>query len=147
MRRVQILLCILFLLVPLSVCAETEGRLLFIVNAKVDVKEISMRTLKYIFMGRKRYFLSGSPAKVAMFDKGSFQQTIFCRNFLGVIPHEINRRWDRIVYSGVGSGYKVVSDKEEMLQYIKDNDNAIGYFFSNELSEKQQEGIYVIPAE
>ena len=51
----------------------------------------------------------------------------FCREHLKIFPYQLQRAWDRLVYSGIGQAPQRVNDVREMREKVSQTPGAIGY--------------------
>ena len=134
------------------------------VNPTTPVGEaIARNTLSAIFGMRFRTWENGTPIRVYVLPDNHPVHVMFCKQILGVFPHQYRTAWDRLVYSGTGQAPLEVStedemrariagtrqalvevgSEEEMRQKIATTSGAIGY-----LSRKMiDESVTVLPLE
>lgn len=51
----------------------------------------------------------------------------FCKYYLNMFPYQVERLWNKLVYSGLGEKPSVVNSVEEMLLKVSQTPGAIGY--------------------
>lgn len=125
---------------------------------------IARNTLSAIFGMRLRAWEDGTPIRVYVLSDNHAVHVIFCKQILGVFPHQYRTAWDRLVYSGTGqapleveseeemrarvAGIRgeaavVVGSEEEMRAKVAGTAGAIGYLTRNMIDES----VTVVPVE
>jgi ABC-type phosphate transport system substrate-binding protein len=61
-----------------------------------------------------------------LIDKHKTHQT-FSTNVLGLFPYQLERVWNKLVYSGLGEEPIKVNSEQEMLKKVSNNPGSIGY--------------------
>ena len=121
-------------------------------------------TLSAIFGMRLRTWNNGTPIRVYVLPDNHAVHIAFCKQILGVFPHQYRTAWDRLVYSGTGqaplevaseeemrtkvAGARgeapvVVTSEEEMRTRVAGTDGAIGYLTRKMIDES----VTVLPVE
>jgi len=77
-------------------------------------KAIARNTLSAIFGMRLRTWEDGTPIRVYVLPDNHALHGMFCKQILGVFPHQYRTAWDRLVYSGTGQAPLEVASEEEM---------------------------------
>jgi ABC-type phosphate transport system substrate-binding protein len=75
---------------------------------------IARNTLSVIFGMRLRAWEDGTPIRVHVLPDNHAVHVVFCKQILGVFPHQYRTAWDRLVYSGTGRAPLQVASEEEM---------------------------------
>ncbi|MGH8592045.1 MAG: hypothetical protein ACREXX_22850 [Gammaproteobacteria bacterium] len=75
---------------------------------------IARNTLSAIFGMRLRAWEDGSPIRVYVLPDNHAAHVMFCKQILGLFPHQYRTAWDRLVYSGTGQAPIEVASEEEM---------------------------------
>ncbi|MGH8487535.1 MAG: hypothetical protein ACREXS_01330 [Gammaproteobacteria bacterium] len=85
------------------------------VNPATPTSEaIARNTLSAIFSMRLRAWEDGTPIRVYVLPDNHAVHGFFCKQILGVFPHQYRAAWDRLVYSGTGQAPLEVESEEEM---------------------------------
>jgi len=85
------------------------------VNPATPAGEVMARnTLSAIFGMRLRAWENGMPIRVYVLPDNHAVHVAFCKQILGVFPHQYRTAWDRLVYSGTGQAPLEVASEEEM---------------------------------
>ncbi|MGH8473458.1 MAG: hypothetical protein ACREVJ_13600, partial [Gammaproteobacteria bacterium] len=75
---------------------------------------IARNTLSAIFGMRLRAWEDGTPIRVYVLPDNHAVHVMFCKQILGVFPHQYRTAWDRLVFSGTGQAPLEVGSEEEM---------------------------------
>jgi hypothetical protein len=75
---------------------------------------IARNTLSAIFGMRLRAWEDGTPIRVYVLPDNHAVHVMFCKQILGVFPHQYRTAWDRLVYSGTGQAPLEVASEQEM---------------------------------
>jgi len=75
---------------------------------------IARNTLSAIFGMRLRAWENGTPIRVYVLPDNHAVHIAFCKQILGVFPHQYRTAWDRLVYSGTGQAPLEVESEEQM---------------------------------
>ena len=96
------------------------------VNPATPVGEaIARNTLSAIFGMRLRTWENGTPIRVYVLPDNHAVHVMFCKQVLGVFPHQYRTAWDRLVYSGTGQAPLEVSTEDEMRARIAGTKQAL----------------------
>ncbi len=130
-----------FFYVPASNGAEV------VANSSLFQEMISKRELRSIFSLKLRQWRTGERIIVVTYsDVTSLGKTFhanFCKDALGVFPHQLQQAWDRSIYSGTGIPPKKVDSLEEMLNFISKTKGSIGYV-DGDVDINAMDGVKVI---
>ena len=107
-----------------------------IVSDTVPQFEINKSTLRAIFGMRLRNWSDSQPITVFVLRSSDPDHEVFCKNVLNMFPHQLQRTWDRLVFSGMGQAPLEVSSFEEMRKRISETPGAIGYVNKEYLDEE-----------
>lgn len=98
-----------------------------IANTSIADSVLNKKSLRRIFIMRQTKWSSGEPIKVFVMKQNSDSHQAFCKSTLGLFPYQLERQWNKLVYSGLGEAPFVVDDDEHMLEQIASTPGAIGY--------------------
>ena len=115
-----------------------------IVHSSVTEKVLSKQRLRLIFSQRLTHWPDGQPIKVVVFDAASEEHQKFCEAKLGLLPFQLQRNWDRSIYSGRNSAPVFVSNAQQMIRAVSSTRGAIGYVPQSFMLEGEKEGVNVI---
>ncbi|GGI78288.1 hypothetical protein [Shewanella gelidii] len=83
--------------------------------------------LRLIFSKQKTFWPDGQPIAVFILAPDSDLHQEFCIKQLDILPYILQRRWDRLVYSGTGERPVILDSEEEMRERVNSTPGAIGY--------------------
>lgn len=107
-----------------------------IVNSTVTQETISANTLRAIFGMRLRTWEDGSPITVFVLATNHPTHVKFTKDALGVFSYQLERAWDRLVYSGTGQAPIEVYSEKEMLMKVATTPGSIGYVKEESIDER-----------
>ncbi|MBA3493884.1 MAG: hypothetical protein H0T87_07175 [Gammaproteobacteria bacterium] len=94
--------------------ASAEEVVVAVNSATPAGEAIARNTLSAIFGMRLRAWEDGTPIRVYVLPDNHAVHGMFCKQILGVFPHQYRAAWDRLVYSGTGQAPLEVASEEEM---------------------------------
>lgn len=98
-----------------------------IANDSVVSNEITKMELRAVFGLKLTRWTEGEKITVIAFNGNSDLHSGFCKHILSVFPHQLQSTWDLVKYSGKGQIPIVVSNENEMIDFIKNTPGSIGY--------------------
>jgi ABC-type phosphate transport system substrate-binding protein len=98
-----------------------------IVNAANPVTTLSREHVTRIFLKKVSTWPNGQPAAPVDLRSGSPTRRAFSRVVLGKDPAEVAAYWNQLIFSGRGLPPPTKSSDSEVLAYVRDNPNAVGY--------------------
>lgn len=113
-----------------AVGATAEAQQL-IVNADVQERNLPQPALRAVFGMRLLEWSDGKPIKVYVLPNDNPLHAEFTKKFLNILPHQLKRAWELLVFSGTGQAPTEVSSPKEMLEKISSTPGAIGYLPEN----------------
>ena len=114
-----------FSLMSESHAQQSEIRIL--VNPTVEAAELSPGQLRRIFSMRQTNWPDGQPIRVFVLQRESKAHHQLCTQILKLFPYQMDKLWNKLVYSGIGNYPTFVKDESEMLESLRNNPGAIGY--------------------
>lgn len=107
-----------------------------VVHPTVTHETIARSTLRAIFGMRLRNWPDGMPIVVFVLRSDDPAHAAFTKQTLDMFPHQLQRAWNRLVYSGTGQAPMVVSSPQEMADKIATTPGAVGYLSRDWINEK-----------
>lgn len=98
-----------------------------VVNHSVPLQFVAKSTLRAIFGMRLRNWPDNTPITVFVLANDQPVHIAFCKDVLNMFPHQLQRAWDRLVYSGTGQAPIVVGSLQEMAEKVGTTPGAVGY--------------------
>jgi ABC-type phosphate transport system substrate-binding protein len=109
-----------------------------IANLNVGQDSISVRQLRRVFMLKQRSWEDGQPISLIVFSSEDEKHAAFLRHSLKLFPYQLDREWNKLVYSGQSAPPIVASDAESMLQIVGSTPGAVGYLVSSSIDAKEE---------
>ncbi|WP_241737540.1 substrate-binding domain-containing protein [Neptunicella marina] len=97
------------------------------VNQTVPVTDLTPAQLRRIFTMRQTQWPNGEPIKVVVFKSQDPLHQQFAKNVLQLFPYQLERIWNRLIYSGQGERPVEVDSSVQMQRFISTHPGAIGY--------------------
>ena len=111
----------------LCLCLPISAAKVFvIVHADSPRIDIQRNELKRIYMNRRDHWKHGGAIKKAVLRGGEAHKEL-CREILRQEPKRFERYWVRLVFTGQGIAPVSLKSDSEMLKYVSENKNSIGY--------------------
>ena len=124
---------LLVLLMWLGISISYAGTVV-IVNPSVKTKEISTQMLGRIYAMQIKNWNDGQPVKVFTFPSNSKFHHQFVITQMKIQPHQLERFWNRLIFTGTDRTPAVVSNTQEMIQKVKQTPGAIGYVSDSDVT-------------
>jgi ABC-type phosphate transport system substrate-binding protein len=119
----------MLLIIPVANSQQPAVHL--VVNTSVKADEITKTQARRIFSMRQATWPNDSPITVYVMDDRNQIHNIFSTQVLGLFPYQLDRIWNKLVYSGLGEEPIKVKSEQEMLEKISKNPGSIGYVTPN----------------
>ena len=107
-----------------------------VTHANNQQTEVNSHTLRAIFGMRLNEWPDGTPIRVFVLNQSSDAHVKFCKNVLKVFPYQLQRTWNRLVFSGTGQAPIQLDSLEEMKNRIANTPGAIGYLPEDRIDEQ-----------
>lgn len=115
-------------IVSILLGSSAHADIVVVANADVPVEELSWQDVKQIFLGRSHVYPDSRTAiKAYDYPEANDIYAAFYTRVVDIDLHRLKRYRARSLFSGQGRIPEKVKDKTEMLKYLKENPNAIGY--------------------
>ena len=125
MKPIQLLLFFLILpLLPATLYAKQDE---VVVITHSSMPSLSKRELQLIYTGKLKTWDNGTPVRAYTFAPNTPAFRQFSLQKLKLQPHQIERQWNRMIFTGTGRAPLKVSSTEEMKQKVINTPGAIGY--------------------
>ncbi|MBN7823597.1 hypothetical protein [Bowmanella dokdonensis] len=106
---------------------EVVSEVQVIVSDSINLDELSAAQLRRIFTMRQRQWPSGEPIKVYVLPNQDPLHQHFTKSQLSMFPYQLERLWNKLVYSGLSERPLEVYSQDQMLKAIGATPGAIGY--------------------
>lgn len=128
-RQLATLLSVLLALVvvtPLPVKSQT-AQVKIIAHIGVPLDALSAGQLRRIFSMRQTSWPDQQRIVVYVLNNEHGIHPSFSKHILGMFPYQLERIWNKLVYSGLGNKPIKVNNEQEMVEKIRQQPGAIGY--------------------
>lgn len=98
-----------------------------VVNPSVESEDISVEQIRSIFSMRQTAWSNDQAITVYVLSNQHQTHQFFSTTVLGMFPYQLDRIWNKLVYSGLGEAPIKVQSEQEMLQKVSQKPGAIGY--------------------
>ena len=98
-----------------------------VANSSVESKNISVEQIRRIFSMRQTSWPNEQKITVYVLSNQHQTHQVFSTKVLRLFPYQLERIWDKLVYSGLGEGPIKVQSEKEMLEQVSQKPGAIGY--------------------
>lgn len=98
-----------------------------ITHPSVEQAQLTKLELRRIFSKRVTKWPNGQPIIVFVLPSSHELHQRFTKEVLKIFPYQLDRIWNKMTYSGVGTAPIVVNDYSTLLKEIKNTPGAIGY--------------------
>ncbi len=107
-------------------CAHSSAAQVIVNDSAIDFP-LPAQELRLIFSMQKVYWPDGHKIRVFILAPGSDLHKEFCFQKLDMMPYMLQRRWDRLVFSGTGERPVILKSETQMRELISSTPGAIGY--------------------
>lgn len=125
--------------------SNDAGQYLIVAHPSVAEQVLTTRQLAKIYVLQTKNWTDGNKIKAFSYEIDSRDFKAFCASVLHLQPYQIQRVWNRMLFTGVGNPPFKVSDSHEMLTKIKTTKGAIGYVLAD--AKHDLTGLKVIEVE
>ena len=108
-----------------------------------SLQSLNQTDLQLIFSLHKSYWPDGSPILLVVLPSTDKTHVDFVRTVLRMQPHQLERNWNRLIYTGRAPKPKEVSTIEEMKETVLKTAGTIGYLPQS----KDTDHVHVISVE
>ncbi|GAC21917.1 hypothetical protein GARC_4982 [Paraglaciecola arctica BSs20135] len=98
-----------------------------VVNPSVESKDLSVAQIRRIFSMRQTTWSNDTKITVYVLSNQHQTHQAFSTKVLGMFPYQLDRIWNKLVYSGLGEEPIKVKSEQEMLERVSQKPGAIGY--------------------
>ncbi len=107
-----------------------------VVSAQSEVSQLQRIDIENIFFGRNYSFPNGADATPLDLEEGSAERVEFYMKLAGRSPAQVKAFWAKLIFTGRGRPPAVVSDREELIDRLIADPNAIGYIDSSYVDDR-----------
>jgi ABC-type phosphate transport system substrate-binding protein len=112
---------------------SSEKSIQIIANPNVGVDQLDTDQIKRIFTMYQTNWPNSQPIVVFVMASQHATHQLFSREVLGLFPYQLDRIWNKLIYSGSGEGPIRVQNEKEMIERIQKQPGSIGYVMTSEV--------------
>jgi len=101
-----------------------------VTNSNNPASQLNSAQLRNIFIGNKITWDDGTLIHLADYTAEEKLRKKFSEEFLDLSPRKVSMLWIKVSLSGKSVPPQIFRDEDELLNYIENNDRAIGYVSS-----------------
>lgn len=116
----------LLMTVPSVFSADLHGRIVLIGRSPY-IRSLDQNQIQQIFSGQLKQWPDKTAVRVFVRSSDSVDHRRFTEEILQVFPYQLQRAWDRNVFSGSGEAPTVVGSQGAMIEKTKNVPGAVGY--------------------
>jgi len=115
-----------------------------IVNAENSTESLTKKQLIDLYMGRFVAFPDNQTAQPLDTLTPEDLRALFYKRLVNMQLSRVNAYWSRVRFTGRASPPEQHQNEQTVLDFITNNPNAIGYVFSESLTQENKRGVKVI---
>lgn len=120
--------CILILLFSFNAFGfETPPDNKIAIISSVNITALSAQQIRNLYSLKKKLLPNNIRASLIRLPLSHTSTKAFCHNFYGLYPYQLQRLWDRQVFSGKAIAPKQVDNELEVIKLIISSPNSLGY--------------------
>ncbi len=91
------------------------------------LQSLALNEARAIFSMRVKSWPDGSAITVFVLPDQAIEHQTFVKQVLQLLPHQLRRHWNRLIYTGIGRAPTEVGSEAEMRQQLLATPGSIGY--------------------
>ena len=140
-------LSLLFILPSLQTIAYADSQsregVQVIANTEFVLQSMSSRELARIYANQQKFWKNGQRITVYVLDSHTSLHRTFCQTLMLLQPQQLDRKWNRLTFTGTGMAPTVVDSISMMKQSIINTPGSIGYIpLTEEIPPQFQVEVY-----
>lgn len=112
-----------------EVCSQ-PNQVKLITHSSVNTASLDKDQVRRIFTMYQTNWSDSQPIVVYVLASNNTTHQFFSREILGLFPYQLDRIWNKLIYSGLGEAPTKVYSEQEMLEKIEQQPGSIGYVMS-----------------
>ncbi|PKO46234.1 MAG: hypothetical protein CVU29_06790 [Betaproteobacteria bacterium HGW-Betaproteobacteria-22] len=121
--------------VEAAAVGDQPARMVAVTATSYNPGEVSLNTLRAIFVMRYARWPDGTPVKVFVYADNVPEHEVFTKEVLKFFPRQLRQAWDRQVFAGLGQYPEQVSSVKEMLAKVSSTPGGVGYVSLQEVNK------------
>ncbi len=119
-----------------SIANISYGDIAVIVNKQLGITQLTQIQVADIFLDKTNVFPNQAETLPIVVPPDSALYQEFIRRVVKRTPVQLDAYWARLIFTGKGSPPKTVDSSEEVLDYVIENENAIGYIDLQDVNDQ-----------
>lgn len=107
-----------------------------VTHPSVPMDQLTVTQLRSIYSMRQQNWPDGTAVRVFVLPAKSVVHQSFAKEKLQMFPYQLDRIWQKITYSGLGSAPVVLNSEQQMRDMVANTEGAIGYIENPDESSK-----------
>lgn len=116
----------LFISMLLAQAIFANSSLAIIVSKDSDIQKISKKDISKIFLSKTKNLPNGQKAITVELNDNKYKK-IFYKQVSGKSLKRLKKYWATMIFTGKGQPPKKMSNSAELIEFVKNNVNAIAY--------------------
>ena len=113
-------------IILLSPIAYADSYFAVIISKNSNIQEISKKDASRIFLSKTKKLPNGKRAITIEPNEKSYQE-VFYEKVCGKTRKQLKRYWATVLFTGKGQPPKKMKEIEDIIEFVKNNNNAIAY--------------------
>lgn len=125
---------LLLLMIAFGLCQGVfaqSSEMVVITHPDVTQQSVTQRQLRRIFMLKQRSWSDGSPISLIVLSSDNIEHAQFLRDQLKMFPYQLEREWNKLMYSGQSAPPIIATDTKNMLSLVSSTPGAVGYLVNS----------------
>lgn len=124
-------ICILFSITHTHASATVQ----VIINSSMKLDSLTTTQLRRIYSMRQSVWPNGQPITVYALPRSHPTHQVFSKKTLKIFPYQLDRVWNKLVFSGTGKKPIIVDTQAQLLEAVSSTEGAIGYIDNMEIKD------------
>ncbi len=116
-----------------SIGMSNEFAVITNIDNKLD--SLSAKDVRSIYLGRKNS-INSIVIKPVQLVNGNAAHEFLLQNIIGKKPKQYKAYWTRLIFSGKSAPITTLKSEQEVLNWIQNNSNGIGYISTSAITDK-----------
>ncbi|WP_085296883.1 hypothetical protein [Cognaticolwellia mytili] len=129
MKIISFILLLFYSLNASSIEIKVDSKIAII--SSVNIVALNERQIRNLFSLKKKLLPNNTRAVLVRLPFSHDVSKIFCQNIYELYPYQLQRQWDRLVFSGKATAPKQANSESEVIKLVASYPNALGYISAN----------------
>jgi hypothetical protein len=127
-NKMKLISCILLLFCSFNISSvevRPENKIAIISN--VNIVALNEQQIRNLFSLKKKLLPNNIRAVLVRLPFSHEASKIFCQNIYDLYPYQLQRQWDRLVFSGKATAPKQADSESDVIKLVASYPNSLGY--------------------